>query len=59
VAAWIGREFGGGWIHVYVWLNPFTVHLNIMPLLIGYTPIQNEKVFLKLLLVLDPILSPF
>ena len=27
-AAWIGGEFGGGWIHVYVWLSPFTVHLK-------------------------------
>ena len=22
VAAWMGREFGGEWIHVYVWLSP-------------------------------------
>ena len=27
-AALIGGEFGGGWIHVYVWLSPFTVHLK-------------------------------
>ena len=20
--------FGGEWVHVYVWLSPFTVHLN-------------------------------
>ena len=26
VAAWIGRDFGGEWIHVYLWLNPFDVH---------------------------------
>ena len=26
VAAWMGGGFGGEWIHVYVWLNPFTVH---------------------------------
>ena len=33
------------WIHVYVWLNPFTVHLKLSQhcLLIGYTPIQNRK----------------
>ena len=30
VAAWIGGEFGGEWIHVYVWLSPFTVHLNLL-----------------------------
>ena len=23
-----GRGFGGEWIHVYVWLSPFTVHLK-------------------------------
>ena len=26
VAAWMGGEFGGAWIHVYVWLSLFTVH---------------------------------
>ena len=37
VAAWMGGEFGGEWIHVYVWLccAPET----ITTLLIGYTPI--------------------
>ena len=28
-AAWMGGEFGGEWIHVYVWLSPFTVHLKL------------------------------
>ena len=28
VAAWMGGEFGGEWIHVYVWLSPFPVHLK-------------------------------
>ena len=28
VAAWKGGEFGGEWIHVYVWLSPFAVHLK-------------------------------
>ena len=27
VAAWLGEEFGGEWIHVYVWLSTFAVHL--------------------------------
>ena len=27
VPAWMGGEFGGEWIHVYVWLSPFAVHL--------------------------------
>ena len=26
---WMGGEFGGEWIHVYVWLGPFTVHLKL------------------------------
>ena len=29
VAAWMGGEFGEEWIHVYVWLSPFTVHLKL------------------------------
>ena len=29
VAAWMGGEFAGEWIHVYVWLSPFTVHLKL------------------------------
>ena len=39
-----GREFGGEWIHVYVWLSPFPVHLQVSQhwLLIRYTPTQNK-----------------
>ena len=29
VAAWMGGELGGEWIHVYVWLGPFSVHLKL------------------------------
>ena len=29
VAAWMGGEFGGEWIHVYVWPSPFPVHLQV------------------------------
>jgi len=42
VAAWMGGEFGGDWIHVYVWLSIFVVDLTT--LLISYTPIQSKKV---------------
>ena len=28
-AAWMGREFREEWIHVYVQLSPFTVHLKL------------------------------
>ena len=46
VAAWMGWQFGGEWIHVYVWLSPFPVHpkLSQCCLLLGwYTPMQNKK----------------
>ena len=29
VAAWMGGEFGGEWIHVYLWLSPFSVHMKL------------------------------
>ena len=29
LSAWMGEGFGGEWIHVYVWLSPFTVHLTL------------------------------
>ena len=28
VPAWMRVGFGGEWIHIYVWLSPFAVHLN-------------------------------
>ena len=29
MAAWIGGEFGGEWIHGYVWQSPFAVLLKL------------------------------
>ena len=29
VAACMGGEFGGEWIHVYIWLSPFAIHLKL------------------------------
>ena len=29
VAAWMGGEFAGEWIHVYVWMKTFAVHLKL------------------------------
>jgi len=29
VAAWMGGEFGGEWIHVCVWLSPFPIPLKL------------------------------
>jgi len=36
---------GGEWAHVYVWLDPFAVHLTLSQhcLLIGYTPQYKIK----------------
>ena len=39
-AAWMGGDFGGEWIHVYVWLSPFAATPEtITTLLISYMPI--------------------
>ena len=45
VMAWMGGEFGGEWVHVYVWLGSFAVHLKLSQhcMLVGYTPVQNKK----------------
>ena len=45
VADWVRKEFGREWLHVYVGLSPFTVHLKLSQHCcdIGYTPIQNKK----------------
>ena len=41
--AWKGREFGGEWIHVYVWLNSFTVQPETTTtLFIGYTQYRDS-----------------
>ena len=29
MAAWMGGESGGEWIHVCAWLSPFTAHLKL------------------------------
>ena len=29
VAAWMGGEFGGEWIHGYLWLSAFAVYLKL------------------------------
>ena len=47
VAAWMGGEFGGEWIYVYVYpfTGPFAVHLKSSQhyLLMGYIPINKKK----------------
>ena len=37
VAAQMGGEFGGEWIHVSVWLSPLAVHLKQSQHLIGFS----------------------
>ena len=55
-AVWMGGEFGGEWIHVYVWLSPFTVPpKTITTLLIGYNRIQNKKFFIKKIHASSPL----
>ena len=29
MAAWMGGEFGGEWLHVFVWLSLFEVYLKL------------------------------
>ena len=29
MAAWMGAELWGEWIHVYIRLSPFNIHLNL------------------------------
>ena len=41
VAARMGGEFRGEWIHVYVWLSPFPGHLELSQ----HSAISQNKVF--------------
>ena len=29
VAAWMGGDFGGGWVPVHEWMSPLAVHLKL------------------------------
>ena len=42
-AAWMGGEFGGEWIHAYIWLSPFTVHLKLSQYCLSTIPQQKIK----------------
>ena len=42
MAAWMGREFGGEWKNVYVWLSLFIVHLKTTTLFISYISVENK-----------------
>ena len=45
VAAWMGGVFGGGWMHAYVRLSPFAVHLKLSQrcLLITYVCVLSPQ----------------
>ena len=66
ICSMLCASLGGGgfereWIHVYVWLSPFTVHLKLLQhcLLISCTPIQNKKLKKKKVKVLHSFLFVF
>ena len=44
VAAWMGGEFGGEWIRVYVQLSPFAIHLKLTAFFVNWlgTPVQKQ-----------------
>ena len=43
----MGGEFGGEWKHVYVWLSPFTVLLNLSKRCLLVIPQYKIKSFKK------------
>ena len=49
VAAWVGGEFGGEWIHVSIAKSLHSSPETVTTFLMGYTPIQNKKGFVFLL----------
>ena len=42
-----GCRVGGEWIHLYVWLSPFPVHLKPSQIINQYIPIQDKKLKTK------------
>ena len=47
MALWMEGDFGGEWIHIYGWLSLFCYSPKTIPLLTGYTLIQNKKFKIK------------
>ena len=41
----MGGGFGGEWIHVYIWLNPFAVHLKLPHIVNRLYPNAKKKKF--------------
>ena len=44
VEVWMGGEFEEDWTQVYIWLNPFIIHLKLSQhyLSISYIPIEKS-----------------
>ena len=55
VPVWLGKEFEAQWIHIYVWLNPFTFHVKLSQhcLLISYQFCSVQS-FSRVQLVVTP-----
>ena len=43
VAAWMGEEFKGEWIHAYIGRSPFTVHLKLSQCCESAMPLYEIK----------------
>ena len=54
VAAWMGGEFGGEWIHEYVWLSPFAVQWKLSTLFVNWVSVQFSSVTQSCLTLSDP-----
>ena len=54
LAACVGREFGGEWIHVCIWLNPFSVQVKLSQHCL-LTMKKKVKVALSCLTLCDPM----
>ena len=52
MAAWMGGEFGGEWIHVYPWLHLFAVHLNYQNIVNWLYPDTKLSVFVVVVVVI-------
>ena len=54
----MGGEFKGEWIHVYVWLSPFTVHLKLSQYCQSHIPQNKIKSFFFVLFFFLKTLIP-
>jgi len=55
VAAWMSGVFWGKWIHVYVWLSPFSVHLKLSHFYLAIGSVQFSSVAQSCPILCDPV----